>query len=257
MLPGDFRPTVHRTLPDGVYEATILTIAACQSIYSSSPEGTELIEAAARHIVRFGGLPYRGPSGHLIGCFIGRNLVEGAVHCVDCACTLRMEAELKHTVRTFIGANTGSVLLKNTENARLSARLVEICGEALAFSEAIAFSLLPGMVVLCPATFRLVAPVFDCYGTGGIGLWGELPAASHTVYVVNGPKKAETWRSRLDDDSVPFFGREKELYLLRRYWERDRLMNKGPGPFIVHVVGKPGSGKSNPHVRRTSGREIL
>jgi tetratricopeptide (TPR) repeat protein len=244
VLPRDFRTTVGRSVADGVYEASVLTVAACHSVYSGTSEGIGFLQATVEHIVRYGGFIHRWSGGHLTGLFIGKSLADGATGSVDCACAIRMEAERKHSLRTFLGVNTGPVLLESPADAKVSEHQVEASGQVFAHSEVLTLSLLPGTVVLSPATFRLVAPIFDCYGTGAIGLWGDSPPASGTVYVVNGPKKPESWKHRLDDDSVPLLGRQKELNLLCRYWEKAGSRKSRRAPLIVHLVGEPGSGKS-------------
>jgi hypothetical protein len=107
----------------------------------------------------------------------------------------------------------------------------------------VGFSLYPRMVVISPATFRLVASRFDCYGTEPVGLWKRGQDAPQTVYVVTGPKPATSWRDRLDDNSGPFVGREKELRLLRQYWQETKAGERPEG-LSLHLVGEPGIGKS-------------
>jgi hypothetical protein len=99
------------------------------------------------------------------------------------------------------------------------------------------------MIALSPATFKLVASHFECYGTGPIGLWGTYPGTPKTVYVVAGTKKVTSWRGRLDHDSGPLVGREEELRLLCQHWEETRA-GKMPLGLVVHLVGEPGTGKS-------------
>jgi hypothetical protein len=99
------------------------------------------------------------------------------------------------------------------------------------------------MIVLSPATFKLVASHFECYGTGPINLWGTYPNTPKTVYIVAGSKKVTSWRNRLDDNSVPLVGREEELRLLCQYWEETKS-GKMPVGLTIHLVGEPGTGKS-------------
>lgn len=244
-MPSDFLVHMKRIPNDGIYEASVLTIGACHNIYSGILEGAEFLQWATITIVNFGGLILRGSEGHLVGCFIGKNLADGAIRAVDCAYALKRESQKLQNMHTFFGVNTGPVLLKSAAETRRLEHQVKASGRVLPRSEALAFSLHPGMIVLSPATFHMVASLFDCYGTSAAGVWGESKAASETiVYVVNGPKKTENWKHCLEDDSVPLMGREKELEVLRLCWAKARLGREGDIPSVVHLVGDPGSGKS-------------
>jgi hypothetical protein len=239
---NDFPTGANRNILDGIYEATVVTIAACESFYVSHSKCPELLLEAARQIVTSGGVITRGPSGHLAGCFVSRNLIEAATRAVRCARAVQFQSE-KYGLKTFMGINTGPVLIRTQMTQEPGKTHTEISGGVIGCSEALAFSLYPRMIVLSPATFKLVASHFECYGTGPINLWGTYPNTPKTVYVVAGTKKVTSWRDRLDDDSLPLVGREEELRLLCQPWEETKS-GKRPTGLIIHLVGEPGTGKS-------------
>jgi len=242
-VPADeFLTGAKRNISDGIYEATILTIAACDSFYVSRSRCPDLLLEAASLMVASGGVITRGPGGHLVGCFANRNLIEGATRSVQCARSVQIESG-KYGLKTFMGINTGPVLIRTQMTKEPGKSHSEISGGVIGCSEALAFSLYPRMIVLSPATFKLVASHFECYGTGPINLWGTYPNTPKTVYIVAGSKKVTSWRNRLDDNSVPLVGREEELRLLCQHWDETKS-GKMPVGLTIHLVGEPGTGKS-------------
>jgi len=239
---NEFLTRATRNLSDGIYEATILTIAACDSFYVIRSRCPDLLLEAARLMVASGGVITRGPGGHLVGCFASRNLIEAATHSVQCARAVQIESN-KYGLKTFMGINTGPVLIRTQIAQEPGKSHSEISGGVIGCSEAVAFSLYPHMVVLSPATFKLVASHFECHGTGPVNLWGTYPNTPGTVYIVAGSKKVTSWRNRLDDNSVPLVGREEELRLLCQHWEETKS-GKMPVGSTIHLVGEPGTGKS-------------
>ena len=221
-----------RKLPGGIYESTVVAIAACESAHTAGSRCPEPLVRAATEVLAQGGILTRGPHGHLVGCFVGKNPVDAANRSVQCALTVQAESE-KHGLRTFTGVNTGPVIVKNRQ----------VSGAVIKCAEALAFSLRPHTVVLSPATFYLTASHFECYGTSPIGLWGEQTEVPETVYVATGPKTATSWKHRLDDHSVPLVGRKEELALLCQFWEETKS-EKGALGLAVHLIGEPGAGKS-------------
>jgi len=151
--------TQYRSLSDGVYEATVVSIACCDDVYSTRSICTELLSEAFAEIVTKGGIPGRGPQGHLVGCFAGEDLAEAAHRAAELALALRVRSE-NNRVRTFLGLNTGPIVADHGN----------VSGGVLGCAEALSFSLLPNMVVLSSSTFRLIASFYDCHGTGPLGL---------------------------------------------------------------------------------------
>jgi len=231
-----------RNISDGIYEATVLTIAACDSFYVSPSRCPELLLEAASQMIASGGAITRGPGGHLTGCFASRNLIEAATRSVQCARSVQIESE-KYGIKAFMGINTGPVLIRTQMAQERGKFHSEISGGVIGRSEALAFSLYPRMIVLSPATFKLVASHFECYGTRPINLWGTYLNTPKTVYILAGSKKVTSWRDRLDDNSVPLVGREEELRLLCRHWQETKS-GKMPVGLTIHLVGEPGTGKS-------------
>jgi len=231
-----------RNFLDGIYEATVLTVAACDNVYVNRSRCPELLLEAAKQMVASGGLIARGPGGHLAGCFARRDVIEAAKRAVQCAQAVQIESE-RFGIKTFMGGNTGPIVVRSQIDQESGKSHREISGGAIECSEALAFSLYPRMIVLSPATFKLVATRFECYGTEPINLWGKYPSRPKTVYIVAGSKKVTSWRDRLDDDSVPLVGREEELGLLCQHWEETESKEMSVGS-AVHLVGEPGTGKS-------------
>jgi hypothetical protein len=237
-----FPAGVKRNLSDGIYEATVLTVAACDSFYSSRSKCPELLKEGAEQIVALGGVITRGPGGHLTGCFASRNLIESAIRAVQCARAVQIESE-EYGLKTFLGINTGPIVVRSPMDQESGESRREVSGRVINGSEALAFSLYPRMIVLSSATFKLVAPRFECYGTGPVHLWGAEQNAPKTVYVVAGTKRVINWKDRLEDGSIPLVGREEELRLLCQCWEKTRS-GKMPVGLTIHLVGEPGTGKS-------------
>jgi hypothetical protein len=231
-----------RNISDGIYEATVLTIAACDSFYVSCSRCPELLLEAASQMVASGGVITRGPGGHLVGCFASRNLIEAAIRSVQCARSVQIESE-KYGLKTFMGIHTGPIVVRSQVDQDPGKSCKKVSGGVIRCSEALAFSLYPRMIVLSPPIFKLVASHFECYGTGPVNLWGTYPNTPKTVYIVAGPKKVTSWRDRLDDNSVPLVGREEELRLLCQHWEETKSGKMQVG-LIIHLVGEPGSGKT-------------
>ena len=89
-----------RNISDGIYEATVLTIAACDSVYVSPSRCPELLLEATSQMIASGGAITRGPGGHLAGCFASRNLIEAATRSVQCARSVQIESE-KYGLKIF------------------------------------------------------------------------------------------------------------------------------------------------------------
>ena len=231
-LPKEQSLKTHdRNLSNGVFEATVLSIACCFDLYSTGLTCRDLLSAAFREITKEGGIPGRGPQGHLVGFFIDENLADAAHRAAELALALRVRA-VNDRVRTFLGLNTGPIVAEGGN----------ISGGVLAYAETLSFSLQPNMVVIGPSTFRLISSFYDCYGTGPLGLWGGEGEVSTTLYVLSGPKALSSWRHQLDDDAIPLIGREDELNRLCQWWEECKSDTRSCGS--VHVIGDPGSGKS-------------
>ena len=127
-MPTDEFPTVvRRNYSDGIYEATVLTIAACDSFYVSRSRCPELLLEAASQMVASGGVITRGPGCHLVGCFASRNLFEAATRSVQCARSVQIESE-KYGLKTFMGINTGPILIRTQTTQEPGKSHIEILG---------------------------------------------------------------------------------------------------------------------------------
>ena len=97
---NEFATGAKRNISDGIYEATVLTIAACDSVYVSPSRCPELLLEATSQMIASGGAITRGPGGHLAGCFASRNLIEAATRSVQCARSVQIESE-KYGLKIF------------------------------------------------------------------------------------------------------------------------------------------------------------
>jgi tetratricopeptide (TPR) repeat protein len=240
-LPAGIPITGPRSLSNGVYEATVVTVAGCHSVYGARSGFPDLFLKAVSQIMDRKGIVTRGPSGHLAGCFIGKNLIDATERAVEVGLSIQSESP-QYTLNTFIGINTGPAMII-ADATGMGRSGPKISGQIMDCSEALAFSLQPGMVVASSATFQLAASRFECYGARSVDLWGKYPGGPHTVYVVTGPKKATSWRDRFDNHSVPLVGRNEEMRLLDQYWGEIKSGERPKG-LILHLVGEPGIGKS-------------
>ncbi len=97
----------------------------------------------------------------------------------------------------------------------------------------------PNSVVISPATYRLVAGLFDCQNLGPQELKGL--STPLTVYRVVGESAMQSrFEVAVQTGLTPLVGRESELGLLKQRWEH---ATTGAGQ-VVLLSGEPGIGKS-------------
>jgi class 3 adenylate cyclase/predicted ATPase len=126
-----------------------------------------------------------------------------------------------------IGLDSGRVVVEPTG---------EVFGEAANIASHVQALAKPGAVVVTASVHRQVAGLFVAEDQGAHELQGVAePVTLYRVVRASGGRRRGAVRPL-----TPFIGREEELGLLVRRWERARA---GEGQFVF-VVGEPGIGKS-------------
>src|SRR5271169_4304579 len=97
----------------------------------------------------------------------------------------------------------------------------------------------PNTVLICPATRRLVGELFDCQDLGPTRLKG-FTADVKVTRVIGESAVHGRFEALRAASLTPLVGREEQLDLLLRRWERAR---SGAGQ-VVLISGEPGLGKS-------------
>ncbi len=112
----------------------------------------------------------------------------------------------------------------------------EVFGDALTIATQLQAAAEPGSVLVTRNVQRQVAGLFVAEEQGSQSLdTGHAPVSLYRIVRASGGGRRSGARTR-----TPFVGREEELDLLMRRWERAR---SGQGQF-VQIVGEPGIGKS-------------
>jgi len=146
------------------------------------------------------------------------------------AAAAEIDAGLPTSLDARVGIATGAVIIGDLfgEDSDEHAAL----GQAPELAARLAATGGAGAVVVAAATRRLVGGLFDCRALG---------ANDDEAFQVVGEGAAETRFDALHaGDLTPFVGRDEEIGLLLRRWQRARA---GAGR-VVHVIGEPGLGKS-------------
>jgi class 3 adenylate cyclase len=130
-------------------------------------------------------------------------------------------------VAARVGLDSGPVVVEPT--GEVFGEATNIAARVQAFAE-------PGAVVVTANVHRQVAGLFVAEDKGAHELQGVAePVTLYRVVRASGGRRRAATRSL-----TPFIGREEELSLLMRRWERAQA---GEGQFVF-TVGEPGIGKS-------------
>lgn len=148
----------------------------------------------------------------------------------------RQHAGKRRQIR--IGIATGLVVIGDSIDADDAARYV-VLGEAPFLAARMASLCSPDMVVISSATRHLAGGLFDYreVATPGETRSGSSDGASHVIGESRTTNRFEALRS----GGTALVGREEELALLQRRWDRAAT---GEGR-VVLVAGEPGIGKSH------------
>jgi len=144
---------------------------------------------------------------------------------------------LSHSLQVRIGIHTGLVVIGEIGSG--TKREILALGETPNLAARLQALAEPDSVVISPVTQRLIAGLFTCRSLGlhePKGLTTPLE-----VYQVLGESGAQSrFEVAVRTGLTPLIGREEEVELLRRRWER---VTAGEGQ-VVLLSGEPGIGKS-------------
>jgi class 3 adenylate cyclase len=144
----------------------------------------------------------------------------------------------RSTLRVRVGIATGLVVIGDLIGSG-SAREEAVVGETPNLAARLQSSAEPNTVLICPTTRRLVGDLFEHRDLGPIELKGF--AVPVPVWQVLGDGSVAGRFEALRASSLtPLVGRDEELELLLRRWERA----KGGAGQVLLISGEPGLGKS-------------
>ncbi len=145
-------------------------------------------------------------------------------------------AKRKLSVR--VGISTGIVVVGDLIGSG-PAQEQEVVGETPHLAARLQAIAEPDTVVIGPSTRRLLGGLFEYSDLGAVGLKGFAEPAR--AYRVLRPSDVESrFEALRSTELTPLFGRDDEMELLLRRWERAKA---GEGQ-VVLVCGEPGIGKS-------------
>jgi class 3 adenylate cyclase/tetratricopeptide (TPR) repeat protein len=148
-----------------------------------------------------------------------------------------IKERLPHPIQVRIGIHTGLVVVGEIGSSEK--REILALGETPNIAARLQGLAEPDTVVLSMATQRLVQGLFECQELGPQTLKGI--STPLLVYRVMRESEAQSrFEAAVSKGLTPLVGREEELGLLRRRWERAK---EGEGQ-VVLLSGEPGIGKS-------------
>ena len=159
------------------------------------------------------------------------------------------DAQLPHPLHVRVGIHTGLVVAGEMGSGDYPEHRA-IVGETPNFAARLQEQAVPDSVVISPATYRLVAGLFECEDMGQRTLKG-ISSPSLLYRVVRESEAQSRFEVAVKAGLTPLVGREHELGLLRERWQ-DAKQGKGQ---VVLLSGEPGIGKSR--LVQTLGQEAL
>jgi len=151
--------------------------------------------------------------------------------------SLPRHLRLPQPLQVRIGIHTGPVVVGEIGSG--AKRELLAMGETPNIAARVQGEAQPNTVVLSSATYRLVEGLFECRDLGLHMLKGISTPLS--LYRIEGESKAQSrFEAAVRTGLTPLVGREEELGLLRRQWERAKA---GEGQ-VVLLSGEAGIGKS-------------
>jgi class 3 adenylate cyclase/predicted ATPase len=148
-----------------------------------------------------------------------------------------IKERLPHPIQVRIGIHTGLVVIGEIGSSEK--REVLAMGETPNIAARLQGLAEPDTVVISGATYRLVQGLFECQDRGPQELKG-ISTPLPLYRVVREGTAQSRFEAAVQKGLTPLVGREEELGLLRRRWERAK---EGEGQ-IVLLSGEPGIGKS-------------
>jgi class 3 adenylate cyclase/tetratricopeptide (TPR) repeat protein len=147
-------------------------------------------------------------------------------------------AQLRDSIHVRVGIHTGLVVAGEMGSGEYPEHRA-IVGETPNFAARLQEQAAPDSVVISPATYNLVAGLFECEEIGQRMLKG-ISSPSLLYRVVRESQAHSRFEVAVRSGLTPLVGREHELGLLRERWQDAR---QGNGQ-VVLVSGEPGIGKS-------------
>jgi class 3 adenylate cyclase/predicted ATPase len=197
---------------------------------------TELVERNGGFVAKYMGdavLAYFGyPQAHEHDA---ERAVRAALDLVEAAPKISTSAGSPLQVR--VGIATGLVVVGDLIGAG-AAQEQAVVGETPNLAARLQALAEPGAVVIASSTRQLIGGLFEYRDLGTVSLKGfveNVPA-----WQVLGPGTAESRFEALRATTTPLIGRDEEIDLLMRRWERAK---RGEG-CVVLISGEPGIGKS-------------
>jgi class 3 adenylate cyclase len=197
---------------------------------------TELVERNGGFVAKFMGdgvLAYFGyPQAHEHDA---ERAVRAGLALVDAVAKLTTAARVPLQAR--VGIATGLVVVGDLIGAG-AAREQAVVGETPNLAARLQALAEPGAVVIASITRRLTGGLFEYRDLGAVALKGF--ADNMPTWQVLGASAAESRFEALRATTTPLVGRDEEIDLLMRRWERAK---RGEG-CVVLISGEPGIGKS-------------
>ena len=154
------------------------------------------------------------------------------------ALSLPPHFHLPHPLQVRVGIHTGLVVIGEMGSGEYRAAH-SIVGETPNIAARLQDKALPNSVVISPTTARLVSGLFEIQDLGPQTLKGlALPLSVSRV--IRASEAQSRFEAAVRTGLTPLVGREEELRLLQRHWERAKA---GEGQ-VVLLSGEAGIGKS-------------
>ena len=157
--------------------------------------------------------------------------------------------QLPHPIHVRVGIHTGLVVAGEMGSGDYPEHRA-IVGETPNIAARLQEQAMPDSVVISPATYRLVAGLFECEDLGQRTLKG-ISSPSLLYRVVRESEAHSRFEVAVKTGLTPLVGREHELGLLRERWQ-EATQGKGQ---VVLLGGEPGIGKSR--LVQTLGQQAL
>jgi class 3 adenylate cyclase len=150
------------------------------------------------------------------------------------ACEVKDQYGIDFAIR--VGMNTGAVVVGEVGN-NLAYEYTAM-GDSINLAARLQMAAEPMSILCGEATYRLIAPIFECHDLGKIQVKGKSEPVQ--VYKLSGLKSVPEKRRGLAGIESPMIGRSEELANLLKL---GRAVQAGLGRAVV-IIGEPGIGKS-------------
>src|SRR6516164_5820776 len=166
------------------------------------------------------------------------DIPEGSKFCLECGAALLGRCPFDAALRVRIGIATGTVVVGDLVGEG-AAQEQGVVGETPNVAARLQVLAEPGQVVISDSTRRLTGGLFEYRDLGRVALKG-LAETVQAWQVLCASAVESRFEAQHGAALTPLVGREEELELLLRRWERAKT---GEGR-VVLLSGEPGIGKS-------------